>query len=148
VTGTYRHILVATDGSPLSQAAVRSAVRLARSLGARMSAIYVARPFHPLAWEVEALVDTRGEYERYQKRQGRRALEACEALAQRAGLRCNPIFVTAERPYEAILVAARKHRCDLIVVASHGRQGVSRLILGSETQKLLAHSRVPVLVCR
>lgn len=144
----FKHLLIATDGSAIAARAARAGVGLAKANAARVSAVYVARPFHPLAWEVEALVDTRAEYERYHELRARRALGQCRSLANRAGVRFQELQTGAKHPYLGILRAARERGCDLIVMGSHGRRGVRRLALGSEAEQVIKRSRVPVLVYR
>jgi nucleotide-binding universal stress UspA family protein len=141
----YRHVLVATDGSPLSNPAIRTAVALARSLGAALSAIYVVAPyFDASAGAVAAL---KGFREAAQK-DARAALRAFHAEARRQGVSAESTSAVGGEPWQAILLAARRRKCDLIVMASHGRRGLAGLLLGSETGKVLTHSKIPVLVCR
>lgn len=144
----FKHILIPTDGSALAEAAASEGIRLARHIGAQVTVLHVCTPFHPLAWDVEALTDTRAEYERHQKRKAQHILAGPESFAREEGVDCTGIFVTHAHPYQAAIDVARERSCDLILMASHGRKGVSGLLLGSETQKVLAHSRIPVLVYR
>jgi nucleotide-binding universal stress UspA family protein len=144
----YKHILVPTDGSPLSLKAARAAARLAKPLKARITAFYVIEPFTPpmsaegMAFRMQQ--DIR-EYEQGARRSADRALAKA---ATAAGGKCDTAAVVHENPWEAIIKAADSKKCDLIVMASHGRRGISALLLGSETQKVLTHSKTPVLVCR
>jgi nucleotide-binding universal stress UspA family protein len=147
----YSHILVATDGSKLSHKAIRTAARLARALGARLTAAYVAAPYiAPVYGEgmIYAGSITRVQYQRAVSRTSRKALHEAAAAAQAAGVDAATTLVTANTPWQGILKVAGLKHCDLIVMASHGRRGLAGLILGSETTKVLTHSRIPVLVCR
>jgi nucleotide-binding universal stress UspA family protein len=147
----YSHILVCTDGSRLAQKAIRTAARLARTLDARLTGTYVGAPYvAPVYSEgmIYAATATRAQYDQAVKRAGRKALEAVSAAAQAAGIKADTTVVTSNTPWQGILKVAQSRRCDLIVMASHGRRGLAGLLLGSETVKVLTHSKVPVLVCR
>jgi nucleotide-binding universal stress UspA family protein len=147
----YSHILVCTDGTKLSQKAIRTAARLARSLGARLTGAYVGAPYvAPIYSEgmIYAANTTRAQYQKAVERAGRKALESVTAAAQGAGVKAATLLLTANTPWQGILKAAQSKRCDLIVMSSHGRRGLAGLLLGSETVKVLTHSKVPVLVCR
>jgi nucleotide-binding universal stress UspA family protein len=144
-------MLVCTDGSKLSHKAIRTAARLARALGAKLTAAYVAAPYvAPVYSEgmIYAGSITRVQYQRAVSRASRKALREAVTAAQAAGVEAATTLVTAEAPWEGILKAARLKHCDLIVMASHGRRGLAGLLLGSETTKVLTHSKIPVLVCR
>jgi nucleotide-binding universal stress UspA family protein len=141
----YGHILVATDGSALSAPAIRTAVGLAKSLSARLTAIYVVAPYAGNAMGAISLLQG---YRRELQRDARRALAAFHAEARAQGVAAQGSSVAGLEPWQAILLAARRRKCDLIVMASHGRGGLAGLLLGSETRKVLTHSRIPVLVCR
>jgi nucleotide-binding universal stress UspA family protein len=146
----YKNILVATDGTRLSGKAVTHAAALAKALGARLTAFY-ASPDYPIPVYAEgAIVEpmTRREYAAICKDNADRILGAIAAKAKSAQLAFNAVHAVDSTPWRAILAAARKHRCDAIVMASHGRRGVSALLLGSETQKVLTHSKIPVIVVR
>lgn len=145
----YRHILVATDGSPLSMKAVRTAAKLARALGARLTAVYALPPFvPPTAYEAVAF-HVAYTVEKYDK-SVRKAAEGILGRAVRAAgdLECGTAVVHDVDPWKAILDTARARRCDLVVMASHGRRGIAGVLLGSETQKVLNHGKLPVLVVR
>lgn len=148
----YKHILVATDGSRLSAKAVKTAVRLAKSVGARLTATYVIAPFEPPAMYGEALAYappiTPQKYRELAEREAKKALAAAQIEAQTAGVPCSTLSLTNEHPWRGIVRAAQSRKCDVIVMASHGRRGLTGLLLGSETNKVLTHSRIPVLVCR
>jgi nucleotide-binding universal stress UspA family protein len=140
-----QRILVATDGSPLSRRAVRAAAGLARSLGARLSVIHVVSPYLESTGIDLAKLPGFG---RAVEKSARAPLEAARAEARRQDVNAEAVSVVGGEPWKGILRAAQARRCDLVVMASHGRRGLAGLILGSETAKVLAHSKVPVLVCR
>lgn len=146
----FKHILVPTDGSQLSTETVKRAIAFARETEARISFFY-AKPEYPVAFYGEgALIDptTPEKFAEMTEQQAKEILGAAEKLAQAANVSCASIAVTSDIPYEAIIEAASKAGCDLIFMASHGRRGISGLLLGSETQKVLTHSTIPVLVYR
>ncbi len=146
----FKHILVPTDGSALSTDTVKKAVDFARETGARISFFY-AKPDYPVAFYGEgALIDptTPEKFAEMADKQAKEILDAAQALAATAGVPCAVAAATSDVPYEAIIQAANSGGCDLIFMASHGRRGLSGLLLGSETQKVLTHSKVPVLVYR
>jgi nucleotide-binding universal stress UspA family protein len=146
----YRNILVATDGSRLSAKASTHAIALARALGAKLTGFY-ASPDYPLPAYADGVMYepvSPQEYAALCKKEADRILSAIGAKAKAAGIRFTAVQAVAAAPWEAILAAARKQKCDAIVMASHGRRGVSALLLGSETQKVLTHSKLPVIVVR
>jgi nucleotide-binding universal stress UspA family protein len=146
----YNHLLVAVDGSKLSAKAVMHAIGLARAVGASLTAFH-ASPGYPTPVYADGFAYapmTRKEYNALCAKEADRILKPISVEAQEAGLECKPVHVIADAPWEAILAAARKYKCDAIVMASHGRRGVSAFLLGSETQKVLTHSKLPVLVVR
>ena len=146
----YRRILVATDGGKLSAKAVEHAVALAKSIGATLTAFYAAAPYPLPVYGDAVLYEPRSEkaYEEMAAREAERALSPVERKAAAAGVKCTTLQATTDTPWEAILAAAHRDRADLIVMASHGRRGMSAVILGSETAKVLTHSKIPVLVVR
>jgi len=145
----FKHILVPTDGSKLSAKAVKMAVQLAKSSGASLTGVYVAAPYFPPMYG-DAIVAmpaiNAADYKRVVDAQAKRAFAALESAGK--GMNVKTRMVTGGEPWKAILSAARSAKCDLILMASHGRSGLSGLILGSETAKVLTHSKIPVLVCR
>jgi len=147
----YSHILVCTDGSKLSQKAIKTAARLAKALGARLTGAYVGAPYiAPIYSEgmIYSANVTRAQYEKAVQSAARKALEQVTGAAKAAGVSAGTATITANTPWQGILKAAQSKKCDLIVMASHGRRGLAGLLLGSETVKVLTHSKVPVLVCR
>jgi len=147
----YKHILVATDGSKLSAKAVKTAAQLARVCEAKLAGLYVIPRYTPPVYSEGAMLDVAVSSRRYQElteRAAKKALALVEIESQTAGVSSSTGFVTGDQPWQAIIRAARAKRCDAIVMASHGRRGLAGLLLGSETAKVLTHSKIPVLVCR
>jgi len=144
----YRHILIPTDGSAISGSAIRQGVALAKSLGATVTGITVFPPFHTFAIEPMMVIDTPAQYRSDCEALARKYLSVVEDVAKGAGVPYEVMQVTREQPYQAIIETADAKGCDLIFMASHGRKGVAALVLGSETTKVLTHSKIPVLVCR
>ena len=146
----YKNLLVATDGSKLSSKAVAHAIGLAKPLGAKITAFYAA-PDYPLPMYADGVVYepvSKKEYAAMMAKEATKVLDAVAAKAKAAGVECTTVHMIAPAPWEAILSAAKKEKCDAIVMASHGRRGVSALLLGSETQKVLTHGKLPVIVVR
>ncbi len=135
----YKHILVPTDGSKLAEKGVKQGIRLAASLGAKVTAVYVIPPRPAPLYS---------EDKKQKVKAAKKALALADIEAQTAGVPCETRIVTAARPHAGILRAASAAKCDAIAMASHGRGAVSGLILGSETARVLSHSRLPVLVTR
>jgi len=146
----FRNILVPTDGSTLANKAIKVAARLAGEQKARVTALYVAPPYNPRVAEDIAVVHFTSPraYEEQARAGARRHLQAVEKAAAAAGVRCEAVLAFNDFPFEEIVRTAKRKKCDLVCMASHGRRGISRLLLGSETAKVLAHSPVPVLVVR
>jgi nucleotide-binding universal stress UspA family protein len=146
----YKHILIPTDGSDASRRTIAAGVKLAASLGARVTGLFAAPPATPILFRdrLPAGYDTPKHNEALIARAAKAHLAVIEKAAKAAGVRCNCLSVKSDYPAETILETAKKAKCDLIVMASHGRRGLRGLLLGSETQKVLAGSRLPVLVHR
>jgi nucleotide-binding universal stress UspA family protein len=142
----FKHILIPTDGSELSEAAVQNGIQLARSLNAKVTGLHVVLPFHVFTTRTEMLEDTKGQYERESKIQAEQFLNFIKKTAEKAEVRCETEYATSDHPYETIIKTAENRGCDLIVMASHGRRGVQGVLIGSETQKVLTHTKTPVLV--
>ncbi len=144
----FKTILVPTDGSALSEKAIDAAARFAKSCGARLIGLSVAEP-EPMAnmAEVSTFVDA-DDYARKLQEIAQLSVDKVEAAAEQAGVPCETVVRTAANPYEEIIRTATDFGCDVIFMASHGRKGLSALFVGSETQKVLAHSTIPVLVFR
>jgi nucleotide-binding universal stress UspA family protein len=146
----FKHIFLPTDGSELAERAVRAGIVLARESGAKVTA-FTAVPEYPLPSEAEAMAHklvSLEEHERASARLARKTLERAAEEARAAGIAYEEAFLQCNRPWEAIVKAAGEHGCDLIVMASHGRRGLKKLLLGSETQAVLSHSAIPTLVYR
>jgi nucleotide-binding universal stress UspA family protein len=146
----FKHILVPTDGSPLSADTVKRAIGFAKEISAKVTFLF-AKPDYPVAFYGEgALIDptTPEKFAEMAEHQAREILANCELLARDQGVSAASVSITNDIPYEAIIDAADANGCDLIFMASHGRRGLSGLLLGSETQKVLTHSSIPVLVYR
>jgi nucleotide-binding universal stress UspA family protein len=146
----YKKILVATDGSTLSKKAVRSAIDLASSLGADLVALYVV-PNYPVSYFEGGVTISNQEIARTEKQwadQGQAVVDAVSGAAEARGLKAKGVIARSNLVAEAILAAAKRHKCELIVMASHGHRGLKRILLGSETQHVLTHSAIPVLVLR
>jgi nucleotide-binding universal stress UspA family protein len=144
----YQHILIATDGSALAQTAVTHGIALARAIKARVTAVTVTAPFHVFTAEPAMLEDTPASYRERMAKHTDRVLTGVVGAAKAAGVNCETVHVENEHAYQGIIDTARAKSCDLILMASHGRRGVSALLLGSETVKVLTHSKIPVLVHR
>ena len=146
----FKHILIPTDGSKLAAESAQAAVKLAAELGARVTAFFAAPPATPIIFKAMLPVGyaTPREHEKMTRKAAQSYLGAIEKAAAAAGVPCESVSLTDDYPAEAILTAARKRRCDLIFMASHGRRGFRDSLLGSETQKVLSESRIPVLVYR
>lgn len=148
----FKHILIPTDGSTLAAKGIRAGVRLAKSLGARVTGLYVVFPYVPPMYGEAAMYYVPGlspqDAKKIYEKQATRALAAVQKEAKKAGVRCQVKQVTAGQPWEAILRTARSARCDAIAMASHGRSGFGGAILGSETTHVIAKAKVPVIVVR
>ena len=143
----FHRILVPTDGSDITAKAVTTAVSLAKSLGAKVYTISVKEPF-PYSAISEMQPTPPQEFFDAQERIATQRVQAVVSTCKAAGLACEGHTVEGLHPWEAIIDHARQQECDLVVMASHGRRGVSALLLGSETQKVLTHSKVAVLIVR
>jgi nucleotide-binding universal stress UspA family protein len=144
----FKHLLVPTDGSPLSAKAVQAAVSFAKDAGARITALSVAEPFPYSALSESAFLPDQTRYEQQMQDHAKRYVEDVAAIARAAGVPCETRVALSFSPYEEIVRLAQEHGCDAIFMASHGRKGLNRLFVGSETQKVLAHSNLPVMVFR
>ena len=136
----FKHIAIPTDGSKLAGKGVKAGVKLAQSLGAKVTGVYVIPPYAPGR--------SAREYKKQSEQAAKKALAEVQIEAQTAGVPCATRIVTSPKPSDGILRAARAAKCDAIAMASHGRGAVSGLLLGSETNRVLAHSKLPVLVTR
>ena len=140
----YRHILIPTDGSELAEHGVAHGLALAKSLGAKVSVIFVVEPFSEMTGQ---FLETLARYVELRKDQATSVLASAANAAKQAGVSCETIQVENGQPHQAIIAAAEDKGCDLIVMSSHGFSGLSTLLLGSVTNKVLAQAKTPVLVC-
>jgi nucleotide-binding universal stress UspA family protein len=152
----FKHVLLPTDGSTLSERAARDGVRFAKSISAQVTVLHITPLFYPsvvqayatpasVAREYAARVR---EHEEFSKENAARALEPIERVASEAGVVCSTVHRVADSPWEVIINVAAERGCDAIFMASHGRRGVSALLIGSETNKVLTHTKIPVIVWR
>ena len=145
----FKHILIPTDGSDLSQKAIRTGVELARFHAARVTGVHAIPDYH-LMIAYEGVFDSVTE-DRIEKEARTRAasyLEYIETACRAAGVPCLTVCETSDHPYAAILKVAESQQCDLILLHSHGRKGLAAVLLGSETRKVLTYSKIPVMVVR
>jgi nucleotide-binding universal stress UspA family protein len=144
----FKNILVATDGSDLAAKAVEQGIRFAKDIGAKVTAVTVTEPFNVFSLAPSQLEYIPIEYKKHAEAHAEKVLDTVSAAAKSAGVICETLHVEHAQVYQAIIDAASARKCDLIVMASHGRRGVSAVVLGSETVKVLTHSKIPVLVYR
>ncbi|WP_313704817.1 universal stress protein [Massilia sp.] len=144
----FKHILIPTDGSVLSERAVLAGVSFAKEVGAQVTGVTALPEFRTFTLDSDMIETTEDEYLAASERRGDKFLATIVDAARAAGVTCNTVLVRSDRPAEAILHTARERGCDLIIMASHGRHGIGSVLLGSETQKVLVQSAIPVLVYR
>jgi nucleotide-binding universal stress UspA family protein len=146
----FKHILIPTDGSGVAAKAIRAGVQLAKEMGARVTGFYAQepRPVHldNAGYAVEK--DLLREFDRRSREFAQRCVGEIESAAKAAGVPFDHMVVKSEHPDRAIIAAAKSRKCDAIFMASHGHRGLARLVLGSVTNKVLTHSKIPVLVFR
>lgn len=144
----FKNLLIPTDGSPASVKAALNGVRLAQALGARIVAFYAAPPATPI--EYRGVIPVRftktGEHAKRIEKAAARHLGTLERAASDAGVSCKSVWITNDFPADAILAAAKRHRCDAIYMGAHGKRGLTAMLLGSQTQKVLAGAKMPVIV--
>ena len=146
----YRHILIPTDGSELAEHGVTNGLSLAKSVGAKVTVIVVEEPFNWLSVSETQAQRASEEFAKHTeqvKKHAASVLNHVANAAKQAGVPCDTVQAENAQPYQAIITTARDRGCDLIVMASHGRSGLSALVLGSVTNKVLTHTKTPVLVC-
>jgi nucleotide-binding universal stress UspA family protein len=144
----YKHILIPTDGSELAGKAIKQGADLAKCLGAKVTILTVTSPFHIFSGEAMMVEYTLAEYTKESQAAAAKLLAAAADKAKAGGVACETVQLEYEHVYQAIIDTAKSRGCDLIVIASHGRRGISAIVLGSVTVKVLTHSRIPVLVHR
>ncbi|HXX07295.1 MAG TPA: universal stress protein [Pseudolabrys sp.] len=146
----YQHILIPTDGSELAEHAVTNGLTLAKSVGAKITVIIVEEPFNWLSiseTQANRASEELIKHDEKVKKHAASVLNRAVNAAKQAGVSCDTIQVENAQPYQAIIATAKGRGCDLIVIASHGRSGLSAVVLGSVTNKVLTHTKTPVLVC-
>ncbi|HVW49120.1 MULTISPECIES: universal stress protein [unclassified Trinickia] len=143
----FKHILVPTDGSDLSKKAIDGAIDLARTVGARITA-YACLPQYPYSPFSEVVVEQPADFLARSEREAREHLDEIEAAARLAGVPCSSQTSVHPSAYLGIIEAAESGGCDVIFMASHGRKGLGSLLIGSETQRVLTHTKIPVIVYR
>jgi nucleotide-binding universal stress UspA family protein len=144
----FKHILLPTDGSALSEAAIQKGVQFARRIEARITGVSVMPETKYYLYQTGIIVQSKEESIRQHRQAAHRMLSVVDTAARDAGVPCETLFEISDYPFEVIIRVAGQRGCDLIMMASHGRRGVGALLLGSETQKVLTHSKIPVLVFR
>lgn len=147
----YRHILIPTDGSALAEKAVAHGLSLAKSVGAKVTAMIVEAPFSVFdvpESRLQYMSEAFAKHAEQIKRHAAGILSHVAESAEAAGVPCDVVQMEHDHPYKAIIMTAVDRGCDVIVMASHGRGGLSAILLGSTTNKVLTHTNIPVLVCR
>ena len=147
----FKHLLLPTDGSKLAGRAIVRGIGLAKSLGARVTLLSVVPEFRMIADESFAVpmsAQLKSRYEKEAKARAGKMLQSVTRKVSAAGLKAESVVIASDLPYQQIIAVAKKRKCDLVVMASHGRRGLTGLLLGSETVKVLTHSKIPVLVVR
>lgn len=146
----FKHILLPTDGSKLSGRAVKRGIDLAKKSRARVTVVHVVPEFKLMVDEGITMLSAalKKRFEEEGRARAQKMLDDIARQARTRGVRCTTLCVASDLPYQQIIAAARKKKCDLILMASHGRRGLSSLLLGSETAKVLLHTKVPVMVVR
>jgi nucleotide-binding universal stress UspA family protein len=147
----YKHMMVAYDGSPLSDKALNEAIEFAKQTGCKISLLYVLTPHHLLVGggrNVPGLKDLERQHAETLRQHALEMLESARNRIKSAGIACDVVFEEGLHPYEHIVEGAKRLKCDMVLMASHGRRGIEGLVVGSQTVKVLTHSSVPVLVVR
>jgi nucleotide-binding universal stress UspA family protein len=144
----YKHILIPIDGTELSEKALDKGITFAREIGAKVTVIMTIEPAPMMVMAMVQLTEQQNRYHQHASENAARHLGEAQSKAKAAGVPCETVQVDHDHPYQAIIDTATAKGCDLIAMASHGRRGISALVLGSETTKVLTHSTIPVLVFR
>lgn len=144
----FKHILLPTDGSPLSEAAIKKGIQFAKIIKAKVTGISVIPELDFTAYETEIPPVIKKQTAKECRIKAEQCLAVIEKEAREAGVECGTVYATSDQPYEEIINVAEEKGCDLIMMASHGRRGMKGLLIGSETQKVLTHCQIPVLVYR
>ena len=146
----FKHILIPTDGSDLSRKAIKKGIEFAKTIKARITAVHVVPQFRVIANEtfISLSPEAKKRFEEESLRRARKLLDSIVQQAKAQGVRCTAVAEANDLPYQQIIATAKSNKCDLILMASHGRRGIASILLGSETAKVLTHSTIPVLVIR
>ncbi len=146
----FKHVLLPTDGSPVARKAIKAGIELAKELGAKVTAYYAIDTVQPYIYTEGYIIDAAllKEFDKRAREHGAKYLAEVEQAAKAAGVACQTLMTRPDTAYQGIVAAAKKQKCDVIFMASHGRGEIGTLLLGSVTQKVLAHSKIPVLVYR
>ena len=148
----YKHIMLPVDGTELARKAEKECIAFAKSIGAKVTAIHVVSHYHLhfQPWATPKSVHTKieKEHEEEAREIAQKMISALTKRAKADGVECDGLVVVGDHPYEEIINSAEERKCDLIMMASHGRRGLDAVLLGSETVKVLTHSKIPVLVVR
>ena len=147
----FKHILLPTDGSKPSDRAVQRGIEFAKAVKAKVTAVHAVPEFRMIVEEgfiSPMSAELKNRFERESQEHAKKMLAKVQKAAKAAGVKCETVALVSDFPYQQIIGTAKKKKCDLIVMASHGRKGLSSLLLGSETAKVLTHSKIPVLVVR
>lgn len=145
----FKHFLIPTDGSPTSNKAAKAGIAVARKLNAKVTVFYAIEELQQIYAEGYAMDQhTRDTIEQYGRKLGQKHGRTVSKMAEAAGVPFTQVIAKALTPHEGIIAAAKKYKCDVIFMASHGRSGIAKLIMGSVTQKVLSHSKLPVVVYR
>jgi len=146
----FKHILIPTDGSTVANKAVKAGIELAKQLGAKVTGYYAVEAIQPRVYGEGYIIDNKTikAFEQHARQVGQKYLDGMAKVAGAAGVKFTGVLTTTETPYDGIIEAARKQKCDAIFMASHGRRGLAGLLMGSVTHKVLTHSKLPVLVYR
>ena len=144
----YKHILIATDGSEIGSKAISHGIELAKTLGAKLSAVTVTEPYEAVVVPQARGLVLPADYKQECEESARKILSVVSSAAEAAGMECDVIHEQNRWPYEGIIAAAEKVDADLIVLGSHGRRGIEGLLMGSQATKLLTHTKIPALVVR
>ena len=148
----FKNILLATDGSALSGKGAELAIKMAKALGARITAVHVVREYEEgMGYGgivMPKMPVLKKRFEVKMAANAKSVLDPVKQAATEAKVTCDTVVATGENPYRMIIEQAKQSKCDLIIMASHGRRGIQSVLLGSETTKVLTHSKIPVLVVR
>jgi len=145
----YRNILIATDGSALAEKAIAHGLGLAKAVGAKVTALIVEAPFNVFdvpESRMRQMPEAFAQHAEYVKRHAGKVLDGVAEAAKQAGVACDTVQMEHDQPYRAIIDTAKSKGCDAIIMASHGRGGISAVLLGSVTNKVLTHTAIPVVV--